>query len=280
MDTVYQTLIYTAYPLPNTLYLSLDQKDKFFYVLIPFNFRDMDLPPRDQRHQYLRFEGLEYTNDDIADFEERLGKIYSRGVHRVQVYDFSGLTTKMAEGLSGRMLMEHTDAQRQSVFTSHAWRRLFEAGYRLIACNIAGRSQAPEKVTMTYLFYLRGMDVGSVNIPYLLAWYLRRFSSGRKCGAMIFRGQFVARLADHFGLLAEQRLHGLTVIVAPGPERQPDATAGAPKVAEGTLDVDEGAQAVPSIVQAPQPPTSAQGFCIRRIQDLAGKKSTTLVEYP
>nr|GEW00156.1 hypothetical protein [Tanacetum cinerariifolium] len=39
----------------------------------------------------------------------------------------------------------------------------------LIACSIAERSQAPEKVTVTDLFYLRGMDVGSVNIPYLLA---------------------------------------------------------------------------------------------------------------
>ncbi|GKF61201.1 hypothetical protein Tco_0181255, partial [Tanacetum coccineum] len=41
--------------------------------------------------------------------------------------------------------------------------------HRLIACSIAGRSQAPEKVTVTDLFYLRGMDVDSVNVPYLLA---------------------------------------------------------------------------------------------------------------
>ncbi|GJZ71297.1 hypothetical protein Tco_0635148 [Tanacetum coccineum] len=32
----------------------------------------------------------------------------------------------MAEGLSGRMLMEHRDAQGQNVFTSRAWRWLFE----------------------------------------------------------------------------------------------------------------------------------------------------------
>nr|GEZ25535.1 hypothetical protein [Tanacetum cinerariifolium] len=31
--------------------------------------------------------------------------------------------------------------------------------HRLIACNIVGRSQAPEKVTVTDLFYLTGMDV-------------------------------------------------------------------------------------------------------------------------
>ncbi|GKF98713.1 hypothetical protein Tco_0297496, partial [Tanacetum coccineum] len=41
--------------------------------------------------------------------------------------------------------------------------------HRLLACSIAGRSQAPEKVTVTDLFYLRGLDVDSLNVPYLLA---------------------------------------------------------------------------------------------------------------
>nr|GEW69701.1 hypothetical protein [Tanacetum cinerariifolium] len=76
--------------------------------------------PRDRRHPYFRFEGLEYTDEDIANFEERLEKIYKRGVHRVHVFDFVGLTDLMAEGLSGRMLMEHKDAQGQSMFTSRA----------------------------------------------------------------------------------------------------------------------------------------------------------------
>ncbi|GKG16293.1 hypothetical protein Tco_0358616, partial [Tanacetum coccineum] len=57
------------------------------------------------------------------------------------------------------------------------------------------------------------MDVGSVNIPYLLAKYLRLFSSERKRKAMISGGQFVASLAKHFGMLTEERLQGLTVIV-------------------------------------------------------------------
>ncbi|GKD59039.1 hypothetical protein Tco_1296548, partial [Tanacetum coccineum] len=89
---------------------------------------------------------------------------------------------------------------------------------------IAGRSQAPEMVAANDLFYLRGLDVGSVNIPYLLARYLRRFSAGRKSG------------------------------VAMGPERQPDAMAGALGVAQDVLIVDEGGQAVLTPVQAPQQP--------------------------
>ncbi|GJW24389.1 hypothetical protein Tco_0038200 [Tanacetum coccineum] len=83
--------------------------------------------------------------------------------------------------------------------------------HKMMAHSIAGRSQAPEKVTVTDLFYLKGLDVGSVNIPYLLAHYLRRFTAGRKSGAHISRGQFVALLAKHYGVLTEDRLRGLTV---------------------------------------------------------------------
>ncbi|GJR85509.1 putative reverse transcriptase domain-containing protein [Tanacetum coccineum] len=36
---------------------------------------NMALPPRDQRHQYLRFEGLKYSEGDIADFEEEVNGI-------------------------------------------------------------------------------------------------------------------------------------------------------------------------------------------------------------
>ncbi|GKB45777.1 hypothetical protein Tco_0896530 [Tanacetum coccineum] len=253
---------------------------------------NMALPPCDQRHQYLRGDMVPYL---ILD----------------------GLPDLIAEGLSAKMLMEHRDAQGKSVFTSRAWRRLFDirgllvhelileffstfkfgeavtnldttralqfqlggarrriswrefilalglytskemqtvgfdaywaesarqipdkgdlrdywigissAGdflgtspsytaiwdpilrlcHRLIACSIAGRSQAPEKVTVTDLFYLRGMDVDSVNVPYLLARYLRLFAAGRKSGAHISGGQFVARLAEHFGLLTAEIL--------------------------------------------------------------------------
>ncbi|GJW53750.1 hypothetical protein Tco_0097835 [Tanacetum coccineum] len=81
---------------------------------------DMALPPRDQRHQYLRFEGLQYTEVNIADYESRLAKICRREVHRVQVFDFGGLSDLITEGLSSRMLIEHRDAQGQSMFTSRA----------------------------------------------------------------------------------------------------------------------------------------------------------------
>ncbi|GKA72841.1 hypothetical protein Tco_0779057 [Tanacetum coccineum] len=117
--------------------------------------------------------------------------------------------------------------------------------HRLIVCSVAGRSQAPEKATVTDLFYLRGMDIGLVNVLYLLARYLRLFDARRKSKALISGGQFVARLAEHFGLLTEEKLRGLTIIapalpVSLGPEKQPNAAAGAPGAVEDAVAVDEG----------------------------------------
>ncbi|GKB01325.1 hypothetical protein Tco_0829369 [Tanacetum coccineum] len=86
--------------------------------------------------------------------------------------------------------------------------------HRLIACSIVRRSQAPEKVTLTDLFYLSGMDVGSVNTPYLLVRYLRLFASGRKSGARLSEGHFIGRLAQHFGLVSDDGLRGLSVVTS------------------------------------------------------------------
>ncbi|GJR69550.1 hypothetical protein Tco_0015615 [Tanacetum coccineum] len=281
---------------------------------------DMALPPRDQRHRYLRFERLEYTDGDIIDFEERLGRIYGKEIHRVQVFDFGGLIKLMGERLSGRILMEHRDAQGHSVFTSRARSRLFEirgplvhelileffstfrfgeavldldtigalqfqlggipdkgdlsaywirissAGdflgttpsytsitdlmhrlyHRLIAYSIVGKSKAPEKVTVTDLFYLRGMDVGSVNIPYLLARCLRLFASGRKRGAMISGDLPMIDMAELVRLQICEELGNTWALVSSRPEMQQVVAVGAPMMAEDAPVVDEGALAIPA----------------------------------
>ncbi|GJY98979.1 hypothetical protein Tco_0516409 [Tanacetum coccineum] len=178
------------------------------------DFADMALPPKDQRHQFLRFEELQYTDADIPDFEMRLGKIYRREVHRVQVFDFRGLTELMDEGLRGRMLIEHMDTQGQISVKDP----MLKLCHMLIACSIAERSQELKK------------------------------------GAMISEGQFVARLIKHFGLLTEERLKGLTVIVRDLPVIDMVVVAGALEAVEYAPVADEGAPAILTPVQAPQPP--------------------------
>ncbi|GJS43342.1 hypothetical protein Tco_0568385 [Tanacetum coccineum] len=52
--------------------------------------------------------------------------------------------------------------------------------HKMIAYNISGRRQAPEKVTDVDLFYLRSIDRGTTNVSHLLAQYLFRYAKGRK----------------------------------------------------------------------------------------------------
>ncbi|GJV23090.1 hypothetical protein Tco_1375785 [Tanacetum coccineum] len=86
----------------------------------------MALPQRDQRHPYLRFEGLKYTDADIHTFEDRLERIFRRQIHRVQVLDFAGLTEGLGEDVDNRLRMVHSDEQGHDIFVSDAWRWLLD----------------------------------------------------------------------------------------------------------------------------------------------------------
>ncbi|GJS48756.1 hypothetical protein Tco_0598877 [Tanacetum coccineum] len=190
----------------------------------------------------------------------------------------------MAEGLSGRMLMEHRDEAGDSVFTSRAWRRMFDIKGPLVELGgvmsgkfiSLGITQEEEMRRAGFGLWFtsaesarnRSSDLGdlrnywmgilsagdflgtapsyTLNRDLILRLCHRLFAARRKSGAHISGGQFVARLAEHFGLL--------TAWVAVGPERQPVAAAGAPAVAEDASIIDEGGQADPEPKQAPQQP--------------------------
>nr|GEV63987.1 hypothetical protein [Tanacetum cinerariifolium] len=124
------------------------------------------LPPREQRCPFLRYQGLEYSDQDIADFEER-------------------------------MRMEHCDGDEVVVFTSHERSRVFES-----------RGPLVRELILEFLSTLRFEEVLlDLDAP----GTIQRFAAGRKSRALISGGQFVAQLAEHFGLLTEERLQGLTV---------------------------------------------------------------------
>ncbi|GKE70819.1 hypothetical protein Tco_1528891, partial [Tanacetum coccineum] len=197
---------------------------------------DLALPPREQRHRFLRYEGLEYTNSDIADFESRMAMehrdeagvvVFTSQAWGGCLFQLGGARRRLSWRQFILSLGLHTEEEMES--PSFARDPILRLCHRMMAHSIAGRSQAPKKVTVTDLFYLRGLDVGSVNIPYLLARYLRRFAAGKKSGAHISGGQFVARLAEHFELLTAKILRGLTVIA---PELQIIDMAELPHVVE------------------------------------------------
>ncbi|GJT10309.1 hypothetical protein Tco_0857351, partial [Tanacetum coccineum] len=135
----------------------------------------------------------------------------------------------------------------------------------------------------------------------------RLFAAGRKYMAHISVGQFVARLAEHFGLLTAEILGGLTVIapelpiinmaelvrllicveinytwtwVAMGPERQPNAAVGAPAIPEDAPAIDEGDQDVLALVHVPQqpPPPPPAAAARTQLKDASGLTYQTFDE--
>ncbi|GJY30240.1 hypothetical protein Tco_0413735 [Tanacetum coccineum] len=222
-------------------------------------YLDMALPSRDQRHQYLRYEGLQYIDADIADFETRLARIYMREINRVQVFDFGGLLDLMAEGLSARMLMEHRDAQGQKA---------------ILDLDTPGSLQ----------FQLGGVR-RRMSWRESLFW-LWDYIQQKRC-----RQLYVAGLAEHFGLLTKERLQGLTIIspalpiidmaelvklqlcielgdtlagVPTGPARQEGGAGG---VAEEAPITPKGGDEDGEIPQAVPPPPRTQGERIARLEE-------------
>ncbi|GKA02540.1 hypothetical protein Tco_0675205, partial [Tanacetum coccineum] len=193
-----------------------------------YDILDMAHPPRDQRHQYLRFEGLEYTDADIMDFKERLGSL----LHELILEFFS--TFRFREAILDLDTTRRLQFQLGRVRRRISWRE-FILGMGLHTADeiksvgfsaywAESARQIPDKgdlstywVGISYAGNFLGPTPSYTSIRDLMLRlchrYLRMFASGRKRGAMISRGQFVACLAEHFGLLIEERLQGLTVIV-------------------------------------------------------------------
>ncbi|GJU40881.1 hypothetical protein Tco_1193838 [Tanacetum coccineum] len=186
-------------------------------------FSDMTpLPPCEQRHPFLRHQGLDYSDQDIADFEER-------------------------------MRIEHCDGDGVVVFTSQAWGRVFETRgplvrelileflstlrFREVLLDLDTPGTIPfqlggakRRMSRREFILALGLHTGEdmESLDFARYWsesermipgkgdlrvrhLRRRFVVGRKSRALISGGQFVARLAEHFGLLTKERLQGLMV---------------------------------------------------------------------
>ncbi|GJX22074.1 hypothetical protein Tco_0226519 [Tanacetum coccineum] len=115
-------------------YALSEQEVNNFYTLVLslIDFADMALPPCEQRHQFLRFEGLEYIDSDITDFEARLARIHMREVHIVPVFNFGVFSDLMAKGLTAKLTIEHRDEVGVGLFTSRAWMRMFDIRVPLV----------------------------------------------------------------------------------------------------------------------------------------------------
>lgn len=90
--------------------------------------------------------------------------------------------------------------------------------HRLLAYSIAAWREGLEKVHKPDLFYLGSMVQGTlVNVPWLLANWMRKKATGTRDSSSICGGQYVTRLARRFGL-ETARVFATCTSVVPGME--------------------------------------------------------------
>ncbi|GKA78176.1 hypothetical protein Tco_0784713 [Tanacetum coccineum] len=180
------------------------------------------LPHRDLRHPWLRYQVEGYTEDIVRNFEHRLETIFSREA------TFTSHAWRRLFEVRGPLVREFMLEFFSTSLGLHTYEEMVEDGFgaywygseRFIPDKGDLRDYwieissdrdliGVEKVTGVDLFYLRTMDHGTANVPYLLAQYLLRHAEGRKSGARLSRGHFIGYLTAHFGLVSDEGLRGL-----------------------------------------------------------------------
>ncbi|GJT63831.1 hypothetical protein Tco_1015311 [Tanacetum coccineum] len=94
------------------------------------------------------------------------------------------------------------------------------------------------------------------------------FGQGNMGLTLIMRELLVIDMAQLVRLQICEKIDDTWAWVALGPERQPNAAAGAPRAAEDAPAVDESGQVVPAPVQAPPPPPGAARTMPQRMDRL------------
>ncbi|GJT02894.1 hypothetical protein Tco_0824063 [Tanacetum coccineum] len=207
------------------------------------------LPPRDQRHLWLRYQVEGYTEEIVED-----GIYWGRWTG--DIYE--------------SRLEEVGDAR-----CSITWRQFILA----LGLHTAEERVIPDKGDLSDYWIEISSDMDFLRVAPSYT-YIKDpvHAEGRKSGAKLSGGHFIRRLAHHFRLVSDDGLRGLSVVtselplidmgklvklniyievgddwawVAHGAERQPVAASATLRDAEDVPDVDEGAQVVLALVHAP-----------------------------
>nr|GEW10558.1 hypothetical protein [Tanacetum cinerariifolium] len=163
--------------------------DTIIVSIISTSAQDMALPPWNERHAWLMFDTEDYTEDDIQDFEARLGKIYDSSAWRALfgirwllvreiILEFFS-TLRFREGVLDLDSADTFQFQLDGLRRQLSWRQFI---------LVLGLHTAEEMETV-------------------------RHALGRKQGAQMLGGHFIAWLGMHFGVITEESLQTLTVKV-------------------------------------------------------------------
>nr|GEU94667.1 hypothetical protein [Tanacetum cinerariifolium] len=265
-------------------YTIIFDKYSFYYKVISTNDLKTDSNNDNEKVNMPLFSspepsGLQYTDADIVDFETRLARIYKRKLHRVQVFDFEGLPDLISEGLRDRMLIEHQDAQGQSMFTKRAWGRLFEIRGLLVHELIPkffstfrfGEAVLDLHTVGALQFHLGGLRRRMRWREFILALGLHTAEEIQTAGFGLYRAESARKIPDmgdlrmevdsinvpyplakYLRLFASRRKQG--AMISEDQRGSPMLRPVPLRPAEDAPIADEGAPAIPAPVQAPQPP--------------------------
>nr|GEV01117.1 hypothetical protein [Tanacetum cinerariifolium] len=223
------------------------------------------LPPRDQRHPWLRYQVEGYIEDIMHKYEQRPETIFGRSVNWVYVLDFAGLTMEMKQTLAGRLRMVYLGMRGRSCILAMHQGDYLRSGTGDLRDYWVEISSDRDFLgpALSYVFIQDPVR----RLLYLTVFladgrHLRRHAEGRKSGARLSGDTLLGVLLSTLALLNIcERIGDAWVWVAPGLERQPDVTTDAPEAAEDAPAVDEDAQVDPAPVQPPQPLHAAPGLC-------------------
>nr|GEY29969.1 hypothetical protein [Tanacetum cinerariifolium] len=212
---------------------------KFYNLcVILVDFTDMTpLPPRDQRHLWLRYQVEGFTKEIVHDFKQRLETLFDRQVNRVHVLDFEGLTPEMRQDLAVRLRMVDIGE-----FLSTFWMSDTEMGldvadtlcFQLGEAGFGAYWGGSDRVILdkedlrdywTEISFGRDF-LGPAPSYFLIRDHVRRlchrmiaysisvfgYADRSKSRARLSGGYFIGRLDTHFGLVSEKGLRGLQVI--------------------------------------------------------------------
>ncbi|GJS03211.1 hypothetical protein Tco_0319719, partial [Tanacetum coccineum] len=173
-----------------------------------------------------------YTEEIVHDFEQRLEPIFRRLVNRVHTLHFEGLTSDMRQDLAERLRMVYTGDdghEFRGARRSMTWRQFILAlGFHTAeemaddgfgAYWLGSERVIPNKRDLSdyWVEISSGREFlrGAPSYTYIrdLVWRLyHRHVEGRKSDARLSGGNFIGRLAHHFGLVSDDGLRGLSIV--------------------------------------------------------------------
>ncbi|GKA42229.1 hypothetical protein Tco_0734889, partial [Tanacetum coccineum] len=219
------------------------------------------LPPRDKRHLWLRYQ---------VDLAERIRTVYTWDDR----LELGGASRRMTWRQFILALGLHTAEEMAKDGFGAYW-----LGSERLIPTKGDLSDYWVEISSGREFLRSALSYTYIKDP--VRRLCHRHVEERKSGARLSGGHFIGRLAHHFGLISDDGLRGLSVVtreiplidmgelvklnickeigdewawVAPIPERQQVVVAGALEAVVDAPAVDEGSQADPAPIQAPQPP--------------------------